>query len=148
MRTDILERKNDILKWIDENQSKAYICKELKCKPATLESYLKKMDITYSGNQGLKGIKHDNKYKTAEEYSKQINVKSDLLKKKLIRDGIKEEKCEMCGLSEWLGVKIPLELHHKDCSHYNNDFDNLQILCPNCHAIQPGNSGKNIGNYK
>lgn len=51
-RADILERKNDILKWIEENQSKAYMCRELKCKPETLNSYLKKMNIEYAGNQG------------------------------------------------------------------------------------------------
>jgi hypothetical protein len=39
-RTDILERKEDILKWINLNQSKAYICKQLHCKPETLNSYL------------------------------------------------------------------------------------------------------------
>ena len=55
MRTDILERKNDILQWIEEHQSKAFICRELKCKPETLASYLKKMDINYEGNKGLKG---------------------------------------------------------------------------------------------
>jgi hypothetical protein len=57
-RADILERKNDILKWIEENQSKAYMCRELKCKPETLNSYLKKMNIEYAGNQGLKGKKN------------------------------------------------------------------------------------------
>lgn len=146
-RTDILERKEDILKWIEEHQSKAFICRELKCKPDTLNSYLKQMDIEYSGNKGLKGKKTDSKYKTAEEYVQNPYVKSHKLKIKLIRDGIKEDKCEICGASMWQGVKLPLELHHKDRNHFNNDFDNLQILCPNCHAIQPGNSGANIGNY-
>ena len=37
-------------------------------------------------------------------------------------------------LSEWMGKPIPLELHHKDGNHYNNDLSNLEILCPNCHA--------------
>ena len=46
-----------------------------------------------------------------------------------------------------MGEKIPLELHHKDGDHFINDFDNLQILCPNCHALQNGNSGANIGKY-
>ena len=145
-RTDILERKADILKWIDENQSKAYMCRELKCKPETLNSYLKKMGIEYQGNQGMKGFS-SNQYKTAAEYIKSTYVKSHILKQKLIRDGIKEEKCEICGISTWQGVKLPLELHHKDNNHFNNEFDNLQILCPNCHSIQEGNSGSNIGNY-
>lgn len=54
-RTDILERKADILQWIEENQSKAFICRQLKCKPEILNSYLQKMGIIYSGNKGSKG---------------------------------------------------------------------------------------------
>ena len=147
MRLDILERKEDILRWIKENQSKAYICKQLGCKPDTLNSYLNKMGIKYSGNKGGKGIKQSTQYKPAIEYIKGTVVKSHILKLKLIRDGIKESKCEKCGLSEWLGFPIPLELHHLDGNHYNNNFNNLKILCPNCHALEPNNSGKNVGNY-
>ena len=33
-------RKNDILKWVNDNQSKSFICRELKCKPITLDLYL------------------------------------------------------------------------------------------------------------
>lgn len=146
-RTDILERREDILKWIEEHQSKAFICRELKCKPETLNSYLKQMDIEYNGNQGLKGVRRDTKYKTAEEYIQNNYVSSHKLKIKLIRDGIKEDKCEICGTSIWQGTKLPLELHHKNGNHFDNNFDNLQILCPNCHAIQNGNSGANVGNY-
>lgn len=146
-RTDILERKEEILKWIEENQSKAFICKELKCKPETLNSYLEKMGIQYSGNQGGKGIKTDRSYKTAKEYILGSCVKSYVLKEKLIRDGIKKEQCEICGVLIWQGVKLPLELHHKDGNHYNNNFENLQILCPNCHSIQEGNAGANVGKY-
>ena len=48
---------------------------------------------------------------------------------------LKEEKCELCGLTHWLNGKIPLELDHIDSNHHNNSLDNLQILCPNCHAV-------------
>lgn len=51
-RTDILERKEDILKWIEEHQSKAFICQELKCKPDTLNSYLKKWELNMQGIEG------------------------------------------------------------------------------------------------
>ena len=147
-RVDILERKEDILKWIEEKQSKAYICKQLNCKPETLNSYLEKMGIYYKGRQGLK---ENHNYKTAEEYAKKVYVNSHRLREKLIRDGIKKPQCELCLLEEWQGKKIPLELHHKDGNHYNNDFENLQILCPNCHALQENNSGaalkKNYENF-
>ena len=148
LRTDILERKEDILRWIEENQSKAFMCRELKCKPETLNSYLQKMNIEYNGNKGGKGIKINPNYMTTEDYIKNSTcIKSQLLKIKLIRDGIKEDKCEICGVSIWQGVKLPLELHHKDGNHFNNDLNNLQILCPNCHSIQEGNSGANAGRY-
>ena len=147
MRTDILERKEEILQWIDEHQPKAFICKQLQCKPETLNSYLKQMNIEYSGNQGQKGIRKDPKYKTAEEYIQGTYVKSHVLKEKLFKDGLKEKRCELCQISIWQGVELPLELHHKDGNHFNNHFDNLQILCPNCHSIQEGNAGANIGKY-
>ena len=86
-----------------------------------------------------------------EEYAKKVYVNSHRLREKLIRDGIKKPQCELCLLEEWQGKKIPLELHHKDGNHYNNDFENLQILCPNCHALQENNSGaalkKNYENF-
>jgi hypothetical protein len=106
------------------------------------------MGIEYKGNIGLKGIKKDNSYLSATKYiAESTCIKSHILKQKLIRDGLKEDKCEICGLTYWQGIHLPLELHHKDCNHYNNNLDNLQILCPNCHSIQKGNSGKNIGQY-
>lgn len=136
-RDDIFERKEDILNWIKENRSKAYISRELKCKEVTLNSYLKKMNIDYNGNQGLKGFSAASAYKSAEYYilsNKPIH--SHRLKIKLIKDGVKEAKCERCGNISWLNNPIPLELHHKDGNHYNNNLDNLEILCPNCHALE------------
>ena len=136
MRTDISERREEILEWIEANQSKAFMCKELQCKQDTLNTYLKKMGIEYKGNQGGKGIKSDPKYKTAEEYAENSYVKSSKLKDKLIRDGIKANACECCGLTHWQGVELVLELHHKNGKHNDNSFENLMILCPNCHSIQ------------
>ena len=49
-RTDILEKKEEIQKWISENKSKAFISKELGCKQETLNRYLELMNIEYIGN--------------------------------------------------------------------------------------------------
>ena len=57
MRNDILESKSLILKWIDENQSKSFMCEQFNCRPSTLERYLKKLDIEYNGNKGVKELK-------------------------------------------------------------------------------------------
>jgi hypothetical protein len=65
------------------------------------------------------------------------------IKNKLIRDGLKAHQCEQCKLSQWLNSKIPIELHHRNGNKRDFTFDNLQILCPNCHALTPNYAGKN-----
>ncbi len=46
-------------------------------------------------------------------------------------------------LSLWLNKPIPLELHHKDGDNTNNELDNLELLCPNCHALTDNYRGRN-----
>jgi hypothetical protein len=65
------------------------------------------------------------------------------LKRRLLAAGIKARCCEQCGLSQWLGKSIPLELHHKDGDRTNNLLRNLELLCPNCHALTDNYRGKN-----
>ena len=50
--------------------------------------------------------------------------------------------CDCCGLSEWLGHPIPLEIHHVNGNNTDNRLDNLQLLCPNCHALTNNYRGR------
>jgi hypothetical protein len=144
MRTDILERKDDILKWIEENQSKAFIAQQLKCKQETLNNYLIKMGIKYEGNQSGKGFtKHKEKWSLEEYLQNSTCVQSNKVRHRLLDEGIKEHKCECCGLTTWLDKPIPLELHHIDGDRTNNTLENFQLLCPNCHAFTDSYRGKN-----
>lgn len=40
-------------------------------------------------------------------------------------------QCNICGYNKFLSV---LEVHHIDRDRTNNSIENLEILCPNCHA--------------
>jgi hypothetical protein len=70
-------------------------------------------------------------------------ITSSKLKKKLFAHNLKEEICESCKHTEWMGRKISLELHHIDGNPKNNNLSNLMILCPNCHALTEHYRGSN-----
>ena len=50
--------------------------------------------------------------------------------------------CQSCGLSEWMGKHIPLEIHHINGNNIDNRVDNLILLCPNCHALTDNYRGR------
>jgi len=56
-------------------------------------------------------------------------------------------KCNKCGVSEWQGETLTLELEHKDGNNKNNSRDNLEFLCPNCHSQTSTWRGRNKNNF-
>jgi hypothetical protein len=64
------------------------------------------------------------------------------LKNRLIQEGLKAARCESCGRSNWMGQAMPLEVHHKGGDRTNNSLHNLDLLCPNCHALTDNYRGK------
>jgi len=72
-------------------------------------------------------------------------VSTHTLKKRLLREGVKEARCELCG---WARARpsdgvIPLELDHINGDKNDNRLENLCVVCPNCHALQPTHRGLN-----
>ena len=54
-------------------------------------------------------------------------------------------KCEICGFDKvnpFTGKTI-LQIHHIDGNSENNNEDNLQVLCPNCHAMTDNFGSRN-----
>lgn len=70
------------------------------------------------------------------------------LRVRLIQEGIKEHKCEQCGLTEWQNKPIPLQLHHINGNRNDNRLENLQVLCPNCHTFTDNYCGRKLKKEK
>lgn len=115
-------------KFIKEHKTIVEISNIFSISRNTLRHYLELLNIEYHGVY--------TNYEIEDYLSNKIPINAPILRKKLIKCGLKEEKCEMCGMSEWMGYKIPLELHHKNGDHHDNRLENLEVLCSNCHSIK------------
>jgi hypothetical protein len=66
------------------------------------------------------------KYKTGARKDKVLYQRG--LKLRLFQ--LRKPVCERCGYKKY---EI-LNVHHKDRNRQHNEFKNLELLCPNCHA--------------
>lgn len=114
----------------------------------TYKKYAVKYDC-FTTNQSGKGLTkdHSNRSIPLDDIlaGSHPQYQSNKLRIRILKEGVFSYKCQKCGLTEWNGVPIPLELEHKDGNSSNHKLDNLELLCPNCHALTDTYRGKNIG---
>lgn len=55
-------------------------------------------------------------------------------------------QCSGCGISDWNGKPITLEVEHKDGNSEDDSRENVCLICPNCHSQTDTYKGKNRGN--
>jgi len=148
MRKKIKVSDKQIIEVALNSQSATSAAAKLGIKYETYRIHAKRLGV-FNTNQSGKGTN-----KPKEEGLGKISLsdifegkhpqyQSNKLRKRLFSEKIKEEKCELCGLTEWLGKKLSLEVDHKDGNRYNHSLSNLQILCPNCHSQTDTYRGKN-----
>lgn len=101
------------------------------------------IDVSHFTGQGWNNGNHETKIGIEVYLSNQKPTKSINLKRRLFNAGLKSKVCEVCNRTEWNGQEIPLELHHINGNSEDNVISNLQIVCPNCHALTENYRGAN-----
>lgn len=120
-----------------------------------IKKYLKKYCINYSHftgkawNKGMHGLVRKSTLPLDKILIKGKGYQSHKLRLRLFNEKIKEKKCELCNWAKKSkDGRLPLELNHINGDHLDNRLENLQILCPNCHSLQPTHRGCNKKNKK
>lgn len=115
---------------------------------ATVENHVRRLGLSTAHFTGQRwigaGIRpHPAQAPLAKVLVRGSTYPTSKLKRRLVAAGVKEEKCERCGRTEWEGQPIPLEMDHENGDRTDHRIENLRLLCCNCHALTPTWRGRN-----
>jgi hypothetical protein len=109
-----------------------------------IQNHIKEHDIdishfnSHTTNSALTTIRYDDN----ELFKKDSYASSHTVKKRFIK--LNDYKCFTCGISEWMGQSLNLQLDHINGNKTDNTLKNLRLLCPNCHSQTNTFAGKNV----
>lgn len=73
-----------------------------------------------------------------------VKTSRNSVKRRLLKAGLLEKKCALCGITEWRGNPLSFNLDHIDGYKLNWSLINLRMVCPNCDSQQDTFSGRNV----
>jgi hypothetical protein len=47
---------------------------------------------------------------------------------------IRGNRCEECNIENWNGKPLTFQIDHVNGNRTDNRFENLKVICPNCHT--------------
>lgn len=119
----------------------------------TLKHRLREDNIDFShivlGRAHSKGKRFPGKAKPLVEYmTENSSYNRSSLKKRMIAEGMMENKCYICGMEpKWNGKTLVMVLDHINGVWNDSRRENLRLLCPNCNSQQPTFAGRTLRKF-
>lgn len=79
-----------------------------------------------------------------EYFCANSKVIRSVIRNLILKNNLLEYKCSECGITDWNGKSLGLQLDHINGINNDHRLENLRFLCPNCHSQTPTFCGKNI----
>jgi hypothetical protein len=144
--------KEDVIQAVADNKSIAGVLRQLNLRPIggnykTIHRLIKEygLDVSHFTGQGWNvglGFKPKQSIKDEEIYVENSDYRCSWRLRERYKKTTGINHCEECGLTEWQGKPIPLEIHHINGKNTDNRLENLKLLCPNCHALTSNYRGR------
>jgi Zn finger protein HypA/HybF involved in hydrogenase expression len=78
----------------------------------------------------------------------QTTTSRHTVKRRLLEAGRLENRCSQCGLNEWQGKPLSVQIDHINGIGTDHRLENLRMLCPNCHSQTSTFGGRNAGRQR
>jgi hypothetical protein len=147
-----LYTKEDVVIAVAKNKSIAGVLRQLGLRPIggnykTVHRLIKEygLDTSHFTGQGWNvglGFKPKQSIKDEDIFKENSDYRCSWRLRERYKKTTKINYCEECGLTEWQGNPIPLEIHHLNGKNTDNRLENLRLLCPNCHALTSNYRGR------
>lgn len=136
---------DDLRAAVRENTAMSAVLRSLGYRPSGgmhryFVGHIRRLELDTSHFKGQGWAKGTRRHSTNVVPLDQLLVRGSMrsgaaIRRRLVTSGLKEDRCEECGISAWLRQPLRLELHHVNGEHTDNRLENLRILCPNCHSV-------------
>jgi Zn finger protein HypA/HybF involved in hydrogenase expression len=142
-----MRTKDELLKAVDGAQSMSEVVRRLGLnKSSNTYSALRK-DFEYYGIvTHFKKRRSTSAYAIENIFCENSTYDRTTLRNRIIKEKILEYKCSECGIIDWNGKSLSLQLDHINGVPNDNRMKNLRFLCPNCHSQTKTFGIRNKGN--